>query len=114
MCRSRHCTGKHGWQCCDYDGPPDLVEGEEVDQVNSVSPKTGRLVFFLAETVHAVRQIEYGDRDVLFTWLRASLPCWVVCQRLETSPWCRTCWKLGQMPQKRKVAEMATAPSAKQ
>lgn len=69
-CRQGNCTA-YGW---DYDAerlrglPDDLLHESNLAPLAKVRYRAGRLVFFLAETLHAVSEVSKGAREVLFMW----------------------------------------------
>merc|ERR1712232_58704 len=68
-CKEGFCHA-YGWQ---YDHtlraiPDFLLVESNLETLAEVEYKSGRLVFFLAETLHDVTETMAGNRDVLFMW----------------------------------------------
>mmetsp|Transcript_46033 Transcript_46033/g.127863 ORF Transcript_46033/g.127863 Transcript_46033/m.127863 type:complete len:424 (+) Transcript_46033:12-1283(+) len=74
-CKTGDC-GQYGWQ---YDQSlpvihEPLLQDSNLVTLAEVPYKSGRLVFFLAETLHDVTEVVEGNRDVLFVWFGCE-PC---------------------------------------
>mmetsp|Transcript_143140 Transcript_143140/g.274984 ORF Transcript_143140/g.274984 Transcript_143140/m.274984 type:complete len:315 (-) Transcript_143140:4-948(-) len=66
----------YGWQ---YDRnlptiDPLLVHESNLETLAEVPYKSGRIVFFLAETLHDVTEVVDGNRDVVFMWFACAPP----------------------------------------
>jgi len=73
-CRSGNCS-RYGWQFDSGTMPATnnfLLRDENLDVLAQVPYRPGRLVYFLAETLHGVTEITQGDRIIFFVWLSCS------------------------------------------
>jgi len=65
------CFG-YGWQYDKKLPEANGIANDNLETLASVPYKPGRLIYFLAETVHGVEQVMRGDRNVLFMWQSCS------------------------------------------
>ena len=75
-----------------YDALPSL----EMEVSDRVSYRPGRLVFFTADSLHAVRPVTRGRRAVLFAWFRCA-PQQVKQRPLSSMLLCTTCARLHEV-----------------